>query len=178
MLGSSSKDGTRESGDSVACDGRVGRPTVGTTETIVPVVETVSTVGGDDRHGGSTIAAAPTVATQRPVLNLRGEMPPVEFAPRRSRQQNRPHKGEKPNRRRRAATALVIRLVLRSELRAVLVAPAYSPKGSVLDVLAFGSAETSAPTFRRLPTIGIWARLFEPTSHHRKQPRPIRLGVY
>jgi hypothetical protein len=35
----------------------------------------------------------------RPVLNLRGEMPPVEFAPRRSQQQNRPHKGEKPNRR-------------------------------------------------------------------------------
>jgi hypothetical protein len=26
-------------------------------------------------------------------------MPPVEFAPRRSQQQNRPHKGEKPNRR-------------------------------------------------------------------------------
>ncbi len=114
----------------------------------------------------------------RPVLNLRGEMPPVEIAPRRSRQQNRPHKGEKPNRRRRAAIALVIRLVLRLELRAVLVAPAYSPEGSVLDVLAFGSAETSAPTFRRLPTIGIWARLFEPTSHHRRQPRPIRLGVY
>jgi hypothetical protein len=114
----------------------------------------------------------------RPVLNLRGEMAPVEFAPRRSRQQNRPHKGEKPNRRRRAAIALVIRLALRLELRAVMVAPAYSPEGSVLDVLAFGSAETSAPTFRRPPTIGIWARLFEPTSHHRRRPRPIRLGVY
>jgi hypothetical protein len=114
----------------------------------------------------------------RPVLNLRGVMPPVEFAPRRSRQQNRPHNGEKPNRRRRAAIALVIRLVLRLELRVILVAPAYSPEGSVLGVLAFGSAETSAPTFRRLPTIGNWARLFEPTSHHRRQSRPIRLGVY
>jgi hypothetical protein len=114
----------------------------------------------------------------RPVLNLRGEMPPVEIAPRRSRQQNRPHKDEKPNRRRRAAIALVIRLALHLELRAVLVAPAYSPEESVLDVLAFGSAGTSAPTFRKLPTIGIWARLFEPTSHHSRQPRPIRLGVY
>ncbi len=66
MLGPSSKDGTRESGDSVACDGRVGRPTVGTTETVVPIVETVSTVGGDERHGGSTIAAAPTVARLPP----------------------------------------------------------------------------------------------------------------
>ncbi len=113
----------------------------------------------------------------RPVLNLRGEMPPVEFAPRRSRQQNRPHKGEKPNRRRRAAIALVTRLVLRLELRAVLVAPAYSPEGSVLDVLAFGSAETSAPTFRRLPTIGIWARPFMPTSHPPQPPNPIPLGV-
>jgi hypothetical protein len=75
----------------------------------------------------------------RPVLNLRGEMPPVEIAPRRSRQQHRPHNGEKPNRRRRAAIALVIRLVLRLELRAVMVAPAYLPEGSVLDVLAFGT---------------------------------------
>ena len=66
MLGPSSKDGTRESGDSVACDGRVGRPTVGTTETVVPIVETVSTVGGDERHGGSTIAAAPTAARLPP----------------------------------------------------------------------------------------------------------------
>jgi hypothetical protein len=114
----------------------------------------------------------------RPVLNLQGEMPPVEIAPRRLRQQNGPHKGERPNQRQRAAIALVIRLVLRLELRAVLVAPAYSPEGSVLDVLAFGSAETSVPTFRRLPTIGNWARLFEPISHHRRQPRPIRLEVY
>jgi hypothetical protein len=114
----------------------------------------------------------------RPVLNLRGKMPPVEIAPRRTRQQNRPHKGEKPKRRRRAAIALAIQLVLRLELRAVLVAPASSPEGSVLDVLAFGSAETSAPTFRGLPTIGICAQLFEPTSHHRRQPRPIQLEVY
>jgi hypothetical protein len=109
----------------------------------------------------------------RPVLNLRGEMPPVEIAPRRSRQQNRPHKGEKPNRQRRAAIALAIRLALRSEPRAVLVAPASSPERSVLDVLAFGSAETSAPCFRRLPTIGNQARLFGPTFHHCRQPRPI-----
>jgi hypothetical protein len=66
MLGPSSKDGTRESGDSVVCDGRVGRPTVGTTETAVPIVKTVSTVGGAKRHSGSTIAAAPTAARLTP----------------------------------------------------------------------------------------------------------------
>jgi hypothetical protein len=80
MLGPSSKDGTRESGDSVACAGRVGRPTVGTTETVVPIVGIVSTVGGDKRHGGSTIAAAPTVARPPPRTK-----PMRESAPSRNR---------------------------------------------------------------------------------------------
>jgi hypothetical protein len=80
MLGPSSKDGIWESGASVTCDGRVGRPTVGTTETVVPIVETVLTVGDDERYGGSTIAAAPTVARPPPHTQ-----PTRENAPSRNR---------------------------------------------------------------------------------------------
>jgi hypothetical protein len=113
----------------------------------------------------------------RTVLKPRGKIFPDEIAPMRSRQQNRLDNDRRPSRRQRAAIAPVIRPATLSEPRTVLVAPASSQEGSARDVPAFGSAETSAPSFRRLLAIGDRARHFEPISH-RRQPMPTRLGVY
>ena len=76
MLGPSSKDGTQESGDSGVSDGRVSRPMVGTTETVVPVVETVSTVDDNERHGGLNVAAAPAAARPPPRTQATREIIP------------------------------------------------------------------------------------------------------